>query len=150
MLRVSMLSTVAALLTSVAQATDAQQARVSDTQKAVFALEEEFTRALVNVDTAAFKRITAPGLVYTEDNIVMTQRELINAVVNGDKIEWAGNEDMKLYDYHPVAIVTGILVTKGKNKKGEAFENRYRYTDTWLYRDGKWQVIAAQDYLIPR
>ena len=144
------MTALAALLIVAAQAANAQQPQVSATQKAVFALEEEWTRALVNVDTAAFKRITAPGLVYTEDNAVMNQRELINAVVNGDKIEWAGNEEMKLYDYHPVAIVTGILVTRGKNKKGEAFENRYRYTDTWLYRDGKWQVIAAQDYLIPK
>ena len=150
MRRVAMLSIAATLLISVSQSTGAQQAGVSDTQKAVFALEEEFTRALVNVDTAALKRITAPGLIYTEDNVVMSQRELINAIVNGDKIEWAGNEGMKLYDYHPVAIVTGILVTKGKNKKGESFENRYRYTDTWLYRDGRWQVIAAQDYLIPK
>jgi ketosteroid isomerase-like protein len=150
MRRVAILSIAATLLIGLSQSTGAQQAGASDTQKAVFALEEEFTRALVNIDTTAFKRITAPGLVYTEDNIVMNQRELINAVVSGDKIEWAGNEDMKLYDYHPVAIVTGILVTKGKNKKGESFENRYRYTDTWLYRDGRWQVIAAQDYLIPK
>jgi ketosteroid isomerase-like protein len=150
MRRLATISAAAALLAGAAQSIDAQQAQVSATQKAVFALEEEWTRALVNVDTAAFKRITAPGLVYTEDNVVMNQRELINAVVNGDKVEWAGNEEMKLYDYHPVAIVTGILVTKGKNKKGEAFENRYRYTDTWLYRDGRWQVIAAQDYLIPK
>lgn len=144
------LNAVAALLIGAAQLTNAQQAQVSANQKAVFALEEEWTRALVKVDTAAFKRITAPGLVYTEDNVVMNQRELIDAVVNGDKVEWAGNEEMKFYDYHPVAVVTGILITRGKNKKGEPFENRYRYTDTWLYRDGKWQVIAAQDYLIPK
>lgn len=150
MRRLATIPALAALLIGAARVTNAQQTQVSPNQKAVFALEEKWTRALVNLDTVAFKRITAPGLVYTEDNVVMTQRELINAVVNGDKVEWAGNEEMRFYDYHPAAIVTGILVTKGKNRKGEAFENRYRYTDTWLYRDGRWQVIAAQDYLIPK
>ena len=121
----------------------------SATQKAVFALEEEWTRALVRRDTMAFKRLTTPGFVYTEDNVVMNQRELINAVVTGDKVDWAGNEGMKLHDYTPVAVVTGVLVVRGR-KNNKTYTNRYRFTDTWLYRNGKWQAIAAQDYLIPR
>jgi len=125
-------------------------AQASSTQKAVFALEEEWTRALVKTDTMAFKRLTAPGFVYTEDNVVMNQRELIHAIATGDKVDWAGNEGMKLYDYTPVAVVTGILVVKGRDKKGKKYTNRYRFTDTWLYRNGKWQAIAAQDYLIPK
>jgi len=122
----------------------------SATQKAVFALEEEWTRALVKTDTMAFKRLTAPAFVYTEDNVVMTRSELIHAVATSDKVDWAGNEVMKLYDYTPTAVVTGILVVKGHDKKGKKYTNRYRFTDTWLYRGGKWQAIAAQDYLIPK
>jgi hypothetical protein len=121
----------------------------SQTQKAVFALEEEWTRALVRRDSAAFKRLTTPGFVYTEDNVVMNQRELINAVLTGDKVEWAGNEGMKLHDYTPVAVVTGVLVVRAR-KNNKPYTNRYRFTDTWLYRNGRWQAIAAQDYLIPK
>ncbi len=121
----------------------------SATQKAVFALEEEWTRALVRRDTMAFKRLTTPGFVYTEDNVVMTQGELIKAIVTGDKVDWAGNEGMKLHDYTPVAVVTGVLVVRGR-KNNKTYTNRYRFTDTWLYRNGKWQAIAAQDYLIPK
>jgi hypothetical protein len=121
----------------------------SATQKAVFALEEEWTRALVRRDTMAFKRLTTPGFVYTEDNVVMTQGELIKAIVTGDKVDWAGNEGMKLHDYTPVAVVTGVLVVRGR-KNNKTYTNRYRFTDTWLYRNGKWEAIAAQDYLIPK
>ena len=117
-------------------------------RKAVFALEEDWTRALIKVDTAAFKRITDPAFVYTEDNVMMNQRELLHAIVTGDKVDWSTNEGMQLHDHFPVAIVTGVLITKGKNKTG-SYTNRYRFTDTWLYRDGKWRAIAAQDYLIP-
>lgn len=121
----------------------------SATQRAVFALEEEWTRALVRRDTTAFKRLTSPGFVYTEDNVVMSRRELINAVAAGDTIVYAANEGMRLHDYTPVAVVTGVLVVSGRNK-GKTYTNRYRFTDTWLYRNGKWQAIAAQDYLISK
>lgn len=141
----------AATLAVLPMSSNAQKtSQVSSTQKAVFALEEEWTRALVKTDTSAFKRLTVPNFVYTEDNVVMSQRELIHAVATGDKVDWAGNEGMKLYDHSPVAVVTGILVVKGHDKKGKKYTNRYRFTDTWLYRNGKWQAIAAQDYLIPK
>lgn len=119
-------------------------------QRTLFALENEWTKALVRRDTAAFRRLTVPGFVYTEDNVVMNQSELISTIATSpDKIEWAGNEQMKLFDYSPAAVVTGILVIKGRSK-GKPFTNRYRFTDTWLFRNGKWQAIAAQDYLIPK
>lgn len=125
--------------------------KASGSQRAVLALEEEWTRALVKGDTGAFRRLTVPGFIYTEDNAVMTQSELIRAIATStDKVTWAGNEGMKFHDYTPTSIVTGILVVKGKDSRGHPFTRRYRYTDTWLYRNGKWQAIAAQDYLIPK
>lgn len=128
----------------------AQTLSTPNVQKAVFALENEWTKALVKVDTVAFKRLTAPGFVYTEDNVVMNQRELLEAIVTGDRVEAAGNEGMTLHHYGDVAVVTGVLMTRGKNKAGKTFTNRYRFTDTWYFRNGRWQAIAAQDYLIPK
>jgi hypothetical protein len=133
-----------------AQGRSTKSAAARSVQQTLFGLENEWTRALVRGDTAAFRRLTVPGFVYTEDNVVMTQDELVHAIATStDRIESAGNEEMKLYDYSPVAVVTGILVIKGRNKGGP-FTNRYRFTDTWLYRNGKWRAIAAQDYLIPK
>lgn len=119
-------------------------------QSAVFDLENEWTRALVSRDTAAFRRLTAPEFVYTEDNVVMNQNELVLAIATStDTVTWAGNEEMKLYNHSPAAVVTGVLVVKARSK-GKPITNWYRFTDTWLSRDGKWQAIAAQDYLLPK
>jgi ketosteroid isomerase-like protein len=80
---------------------------------------------------------------------VMTKAQLIDALVRGaDTVESAANEDMKAYTYPNVAVVTGWLVVNGRGTDG-AFNRRYRYTDTWLHRNGRWQVIAAHDYLAP-
>ena len=119
------------------------------TERTLFALEEGWTRALVRRDAATFERLLAPQFVYTENDQVMTREELIRGVVSGsDTVTSAGNEDMRAYVHGTTAIVTGWLVARGRGASG-LFNRRYRYTDTWLYRDGRWRVIAAQDYLVP-
>ena len=118
-------------------------------ERALFRLEDQWTRALVRRDSAAFARLLAPRFVYTENDQVMTKAQLIEAVVRGtDTVETAANEDMKAYVYPNTVVVTGWLIVKGRGKDGP-FNRRYRYTDTWMYRNGRWQVIAAQDYLAP-
>jgi hypothetical protein len=118
-------------------------------ERTLFRLEDQWTRALVNRDEAGFGRLLAPRFVYTENDQVMTKAQLIDAVVRGsDTVESATNEDMKAYVYGNTAVVTGWLVVKGRGTNG-AFNRRYRYTDTWMFRSGRWQVIAAHDYLAP-
>ena len=46
------------------------------------------------------------------------------------------------------AVVTGWLVGCGRGANG-AFDRRYRFTDTWGKRAGRWQIVAAQDYVTP-
>jgi len=111
-------------------------------------LEDQWTTALVKRDTRTFDRLLASNFVYTEDAAVMDRGEVIKAVTGPDKVEWARNEGMKLHDFGAVHVITGVLHLKGKGTKG-AFDRRYQFTDTWQRRSGRWQIIAAQDYLIP-
>jgi ketosteroid isomerase-like protein len=118
-------------------------------ERTLFELEEEWTRALVRRDGATFDRLLATDFIYTENDQVMTKSELIRAVVSGsDTVESAGNEGMRAYVHGNTAVVTGWLVMRGRGSNGP-FDRRFRYTDTWLNRDGRWRVIAAHDYLVP-
>jgi ketosteroid isomerase-like protein len=140
-----------ALTTTAVPARLASQARQSrqSTEQALIALENEWAKAVVERDGKTFERLLAPGFVYTENNLVMSRGEVISSMTSGpDRVQWAGNEGMKVHDFGSTAVVTGILVLRGKSK-GASFTRRYRYTDTWMFRNGKWQVVAAQDYLIP-
>lgn len=38
------------------------------------------------------------------------------------------------------AVVSGIYVSPGRGQRPDI---RMRYTDTWIYRDGTWQVLAS-------
>jgi ketosteroid isomerase-like protein len=44
--------------------------------------------------------------------------------------------------YGDTAVVTGVVVERGK-ARGQSFNQRSRYTDTWILRSGKWQVVAS-------
>ncbi len=96
-----------------------------------------------------FKRLTDPKFIYTEDATIMSREEVIHGVMtSGDKVESAHNEDMHVHDFGQVAVVTGILVVNSRGNKGP-FTTRYRFTDTWMNKNGTWVAIAAQDYVIP-
>jgi hypothetical protein len=112
-------------------------------------LEDQWTTALVQRDTRTFDRLLAPNFVYTENASVMNRNDVIKSVTGPDRVEWARNEGMKVHDFGDVQVITGVLHLKGKGKQG-AFDRRYQFTDTWQRVNGRWRVIAAQDYLIPR
>ncbi|MGH7603633.1 MAG: nuclear transport factor 2 family protein [Gemmatimonadaceae bacterium] len=113
-------------------------------------LEDQWTTAVVKRDTRTFDRLLAPEFVYTENSSVMNRRDVMKSVTGPDRVESARNERMKVHDFGDVQVVTGILHLKGKTKKGKSFDRRYQFTDTWQHRSGRWRIIAAQDYLIPR
>lgn len=113
-------------------------------------LEDEWAKALVRRDAGAFRRLILPEFVYTEDARVMTRDELIRESTAGtDTVTWAGNEDLKVLVRGATAVVTGSLLVRGKGRE-DTFDRRFRFTDTWVRTNGRWRVLAAQDYLVPR
>jgi hypothetical protein len=129
-------------------ALDAQARPKADASPSPIQLEDQWTTALVKRDARTFDRLLAPNFVYTENASVMNRGEVIKSVTGPDKVEWARNEGMKLHDFGDVQVITGVLHLKGKGTNG-SFDRRYQFTDTWQRRNGRWQIIAAQDYLIP-
>lgn len=126
-----------------------QASRPTPTILAPIKLEDQWTTALVKRDAATFERLLAPNFVYTEDASVMSRADVIKSVTGPDRVEWARNEGMEVHDFGDVHVITGVLHLRGRGKSG-AFDRRYQFTDTWQRRNGRWQIIAAQDYLIPK
>jgi hypothetical protein len=112
-------------------------------------LEDQWTTALIRRDAGTFERLLAPKFVYTENASVMNRGEVIKSVNGPDHVEWARNEAMRVHDFGDVQVITGVLHLRGRGSEG-AFDKRYQFTDTWQRKNGRWQIIAAQDYLIPR
>jgi ketosteroid isomerase-like protein len=52
------------------------------------------------------------------------------------------NHGQSIRIYGDTAIITGVTSVKG-TAGGEAFAADFRFTDTWLYRDGRWLLAAS-------
>jgi ketosteroid isomerase-like protein len=63
---------------------------------------------------------------------------------SGDfKIQSEELSDLKVHIYSNTAVVAGTNIVKG-TYKGQDINGKYRFTDTWVKRNGKWQVVASQ------
>jgi membrane dipeptidase len=117
--------------------------------KHVLELEEAFCAAVVKRDRPAIERLLTREFVYSEDGATIGRAALLDALTAGpETITAARNEGMELHDYGAAAAVTGWLVLTGTGPAGP-FERRYRYTDTWVRRSGRWQLAIAHDSLVP-
>ena len=112
-------------------------------------LEDQWTTALVRRDAKAFDQLLAQNFVYTENATIMNRGDVIRSVNGPDRVESARNEGMRVHDFGDVQVITGVLHLRGRGTRG-TFDRRYQFTDTWQRRTGRWQIIAAQDYLIPK
>ena len=48
-----------------------------------------------------------------------------------------------------VGLVTGVSALQGRQRE-ESFEFTLRFLDVYAWRDGRWQLIASQDTILPR
>lgn len=132
-----------------AQRVPARSPSLTDPRTTLIALENSWATALVRRDARTFERLLAPAFVYTENDQLMTRPQVIASVTGSDTVTEAHNAGMVIHPYAAdVAVVTGWLVVSGRNSAGR-FVHRYRFTDTWVATDGRWQIVAAQDYLAP-
>lgn len=75
--------------------------------------------------------------------------DIADAMKGGHGENWNQLSDMNVRVDGNTAVVTGVNHVKGKDDKGAAFERKVRFTDTWIKRDGRWQVLASQGTDIP-
>jgi len=116
--------------------------------RALLQLEDDWAVALIRRDATVFRRLLADGFIYTEDDRTVGRDDLLRDIVAGpDTVEAAHNEEMRVHRFGSTAVVTGWLVVRGRGASGP-FDRRYRFTDTWLRRGGRWQIVAAHDYLV--
>ena len=116
--------------------------------RALLQLEDDWALALIRRDATVFRRLLADGFIYTEDDRTVGRDDVLRDIVAGpDTVEAAHNEEMRVHRFGSTAVVTGWLVVRGRGASGP-FDRRYRFTDTWLRRGERWQIVAAHDYLV--
>ncbi len=128
-------------------------APVATAEAEVVKTEREWLDAYLKADAAAMERIEADEFTLTFPNGQTITKAQEMERIKASKPRTDGSlefsaEGTKVRLYGDTAVLTGIVVQKEK-VKGEEKVNRDRYTDVWVKRDGRWQVVASQLTKIP-
>ena len=107
--------------------------------------EEAWAQATIKDGGAAVEQYEADDIVTTDPGGRVTDKAQDKKdYVSGDfKIESEQMSDITVHSYGNAAVATGTNMVKG-TYKGQDISGKYRYTDTWVKRNGKWQVVASQ------
>jgi len=134
------------VLAAVLLATAAPQ----DTEpRVLLRLEDDWALALIHRDGAMFRRLLADRFIYTRTAATLGGTNFLPKAVPGrDRWRRAQKGARRVHRFGQTAVVTGWLVVAGQGPNGP-FDRRYRFTDTWVRRGGRWQIVAAHDYLVP-
>jgi ketosteroid isomerase-like protein len=115
-------------------------------------LEREWNDASKRGDVAWFERNYADDAtdINSRTGAVHSKAEEIASMKNDktvlDSLELS---ELDVRVEGNAAIVTGVNRVRGKDAQGQALDRRTRFTDTYIKRDGRWQVWATQGTAIP-
>lgn len=111
-------------------------------------LENEWLNSYLRGDKQTFERIVADDFTRTDESgkfaTKTEEKELIQAppaTVNASLT----NEDLQVRIYGETAVVTGRIVSKVQ----DSLNFQSRFTDTFVKRKGRWQVVARHYSRIP-
>ncbi len=125
--------------------------KVTSTERALLKIEQELVEGIVKSDWAVFDRYLAPGFVFVgPDGTIQDRVQWMADTKSGAlKMESSKNEDMKVRIFADAAVVTYRSIDKG-TFKGVDISGQYRWTDVFLKRAGRWQIVSTQGTPIPK
>lgn len=120
------------------------------TAQEVEKLEAQRFDAMLKGDTAALGALLADDLVYTHSSgKVDTKASLIDDIKTGQmKYRSIRPEGPTMRLYGDTAVATGLAAVE-VNNHGQELNLKLRYTDVWVNRGGKWQMVAWQSTRLP-
>lgn len=116
-------------------------------------LEDEWLNTYLRGDKTTFDRIVADDFTSTDESAVLRnkvqERELVQAPPASSIKVSLTNEDVQVRIYGDTAIVAGRIVQKAERAGQDSFSFQTRFTDTFLKRQGRWQVVARHYSRLP-
>jgi hypothetical protein len=127
-----------------------KNASYSDTNNLV-ALERMWNQAQLVRDANAIASMIGDRFVNTEyDGEVSNRGKFLADFADPQfKPSLMSIQDVKVEMYPSTAVVTGIYHTKGVYGT-KPYEHIGRFTDTWIFQDGKWLCVASHTSLLKR
>lgn len=129
-----------------AQTEKKNDAKQSRTQIELMQLERDIGEANIRRDKAFFERVEADEFIFTDSGGGITTKTedvaSLDKPVGEFKLVSYIVDEMKVFVYGKTAVVTGRTTTVSRGKDREV-TSRSRFTDVFVRRDGRWQIVAG-------
>jgi ketosteroid isomerase-like protein len=114
--------------------------------------ENRWEAAIAKHDVVSVGSMVADDFVgvYFDGKVMSRSSVMAESKKDRDTYKSAVNERLAVHTYGPnVAVVVGTAHEKGTGKDGKPFDRKFRFTDTWVERSGRWQCVASQIMKLP-
>lgn len=115
-------------------------------------LERDIGQANIKRDKAFFERIEAEEFIFTDSGGGITTKAedvaSLDKPAGEFKLVSYDVDDMKVSVYGKTAVVTGETTTVSRGKDREII-SKSRFTDVFVKRGGRWQIVAGHSSRIP-
>lgn len=120
-----------------------------EVQRYIIESERQWAESVATGDTSTIERILADDFVgvdpkgrfYDKAQMVSDTREAPKYFLSNHA------NDIKVRFYGDTAVAQGNETWE--RRSGDPLRGRFVWTDTWVRRNGKWQIVAAEDLIAP-
>lgn len=127
----------------------AQKAKDDSQETKLLIMEHLWNEAQVNRDARVLDAMVGSEFVNTEYDGEVSDKAKFLADIKDPQFKPTSLtiQDVKVNMYADAAVVVGIYRTKG-TYQGKPYEHFGRFTDTWVYTEGRWQCVASHTSLL--
>lgn len=116
--------------------------------KQLYDFEYAWCAADLKGDKAAMDKLLAPEFVSTNpDGTTQTKKQYLDAMKPDQYSRTCNFSDFSLGQSANYAVIIGYNTVRGRTGEGP-FTEKYKFTDTFVWRDGRWQATASKSQLM--
>ena len=110
--------------------------------------EKQWAESVASGDTNVIKRILADDFIGVDpDGNQYNKATMVKETATAPQYFLSNHlNDVKIRFYNNFAIAQGDETFVRKSDSSSA---RFVWTDTWIYRNDKWEILAAEDLVAP-
>jgi ketosteroid isomerase-like protein len=138
---------VLVLLTMSIAAASAQTNEQREAEQYIIKSEREWAESVASGDASIIERILADDFIGVDpDGKQYKKQTMVDDTRNAPK-HFVSNHlnDVKVRFYGDTAVAQGDESWVRRDGR----RGRFVWTDTWVKRNGKWQIVAAEDLIAP-
>jgi len=133
------------------QPASSQKSKDDSQQTKLLVMEHLWNEAQMNRDAHALDGLIGANFVNTEYDGEVSDKAKFLADIKDPQFNLSNIniQDVKVSMYADSAVVVGTYRTKG-SYQGKPYEHFGRFTDTWVFLDGRWQCVASHTSLLKK